>query len=193
MSGGIKIYTGKNRTVYLINQAILKLLKTKSLKQITIKNICEEAMIGRSTFYNHYQDKYQVLEQINHNFAKLLDTSLKKRFMSGDIEVILTELILELDQESFLILIDIQESSINLRNDLKEILEKNFVRFCNHSTSVKNWNISIDFAKELFSSVALTFIEYSIKAGDIDRNSQFINKYQKELFHSLNGKSNNSI
>jgi AcrR family transcriptional regulator len=82
--------TGTERTVYLIKKGIIDLLKVKSLKQITVNNICEQAMIGRLTFYNHYQDKYEVLEEMNKNFIEKLDGFLQERFLLEDIETILT-------------------------------------------------------------------------------------------------------
>ena len=45
-----------------IEDAFLNLLKENSFENITIKDICEHAMISRSTFYSHYKDKYDLLE-----------------------------------------------------------------------------------------------------------------------------------
>lgn len=41
-----------------------RLLEEKDLQKITIKEICEEAHINRSTFYNHFEDVYGVLEKM---------------------------------------------------------------------------------------------------------------------------------
>ncbi|SDI90970.1 DNA-binding transcriptional regulator, AcrR family [Natribacillus halophilus] len=42
----------------------MSLLKTKQLSAITVKEICEHADINRSTFYAHYTDPFDLLEQI---------------------------------------------------------------------------------------------------------------------------------
>ena len=41
-----------------------RLLEEKDLQKITVKEICEDAHINRSTFYNHFEDVYGVLEKM---------------------------------------------------------------------------------------------------------------------------------
>lgn len=41
-----------------------KLLEEKDIQKITVKEICEDAHINRSTFYNHFEDIYGVLEKM---------------------------------------------------------------------------------------------------------------------------------
>lgn len=41
-----------------------RLLEEKNIEKITVKEICEEAHINRSTFYNHFEDVYGVLEKM---------------------------------------------------------------------------------------------------------------------------------
>jgi len=47
-----------NRVRYtktVLQQALLKLLQTKHIDKITIKELCQEAKINRGTFYLHYR------------------------------------------------------------------------------------------------------------------------------------------
>ena len=44
----------------LIN-ILIKIKKQKNFERIKISDICEEALINRSTFYSHYEDKYDLL------------------------------------------------------------------------------------------------------------------------------------
>ena len=48
----------------VILDVFTRLLEEKDLQKITIKEICEEAHINRSTFYNHFEDVYGVLEKM---------------------------------------------------------------------------------------------------------------------------------
>lgn len=41
-----------------------KLLEEKDIQKITVKEICGDAHINRSTFYNHFEDVYGVLEKM---------------------------------------------------------------------------------------------------------------------------------
>lgn len=42
----------------------MELLKVKSVDRITIRDLTERVEINRCTFYHHYQDIYDLLEQI---------------------------------------------------------------------------------------------------------------------------------
>jgi AcrR family transcriptional regulator len=51
------------RTHKLLWEALMALLSQRSFEEITVKDICERAMVHRTTFYKHYEDKYALLEQ----------------------------------------------------------------------------------------------------------------------------------
>ena len=48
---------------YLAN-ALLELLKTKRFDDIKVTEICDKALIHKTTFYNHFEDKYELLNYI---------------------------------------------------------------------------------------------------------------------------------
>lgn len=48
------------RTRAAIQSAFLKLIYEKDINKITIKELCEQADINKSTFYLHYQDIYDL-------------------------------------------------------------------------------------------------------------------------------------
>lgn len=61
----MSVYIEKNRkTRKLIQESFMKILEEKSFELITIANIAEDAKLNRGTFYLHYQDKYDLLDQI---------------------------------------------------------------------------------------------------------------------------------
>ncbi len=49
------------KTKKVLFEALLNLMKEKNFDKIKISDICEEALINRSTFYAHYEDKYELL------------------------------------------------------------------------------------------------------------------------------------
>lgn len=51
-------------TKRLIREALVELLKTKHLRQISVRELCEHAGINRSTFYKHYGAPENVLQEI---------------------------------------------------------------------------------------------------------------------------------
>ena len=48
----------------LLAESFKELVCTQPIEKITIKEITDKAGVIRPTFYNHFQDKYQLLEQI---------------------------------------------------------------------------------------------------------------------------------
>ncbi len=50
------------RTYKLLKDAFLHLLNEKAFEQITVQEICETAMVRRTTFYQHFEDKQDFLQ-----------------------------------------------------------------------------------------------------------------------------------
>lgn len=70
-------------TALLMNKALLVLLEKKDFELITIKDICEKAGVNRSTFYLHYQNTLELLQEcleniINDFFAKFQAANITK-------------------------------------------------------------------------------------------------------------------
>ena len=60
------------RTYLLLKNALLGLLAKKSFDEIKVNDICNLAMIHRTTFYSHFQDKYDLLEYCVKNIEQEL-------------------------------------------------------------------------------------------------------------------------
>lgn len=55
-------------TKMVIRSSLITLLKTKPLKKITEKEICEQSEINRATFYKYYCDVFDLVEKLEQNF-----------------------------------------------------------------------------------------------------------------------------
>ena len=47
-----------------IGEALIRLLQKETIDKISVTQICEEAGVNRSTFYNYFDDKYQLVEAV---------------------------------------------------------------------------------------------------------------------------------
>lgn len=60
-------------------EALILLLKEKPFEEIKVSDICEKSLINRSTFYAHYEDKYDLfatfIQDLKENFAEELRTN----------------------------------------------------------------------------------------------------------------------
>ncbi|WKB35713.1 TetR/AcrR family transcriptional regulator [Terrilactibacillus sp. S3-3] len=72
-----------------IKSHFLDLLLNKSFTDITVKDIADAARIGRGTFYLHYKDKFDLLDQlINEGLADVLKHFQPANiFKSGKVDV----------------------------------------------------------------------------------------------------------
>jgi AcrR family transcriptional regulator len=71
------------RTRLLLQQALGKLLETKEFDKISVQDIAEAATVNRATFYDHYTDKFALLEcMVGTRFGELL-TARGVRFDGG--------------------------------------------------------------------------------------------------------------
>lgn len=59
-----------------LKQTLEQMLTEKSFDKITVKDLCEQAITSRITFYNYYSDKYALLEDM---FKDMNDT-LQERY-----------------------------------------------------------------------------------------------------------------
>lgn len=51
-------------------KALISLLKIKKYDEISVKHICEAAGISRGTFYLHYKDKFDLVQQYQYEITK---------------------------------------------------------------------------------------------------------------------------
>lgn len=62
----------------MIQDALLSRMKERPIQSITVKEICEAAGVGRSTFYAHYEDIYALLEDVEQRLLLGLGEALSR-------------------------------------------------------------------------------------------------------------------
>ena len=66
------------KTNKVLFNALITLMKQKDFERIKISDICDVALINRSTFYAHYEDKYDLLVALIEELKNTLENELKK-------------------------------------------------------------------------------------------------------------------
>lgn len=51
----------RNRTTLAIYQALFELLEVHNFDSITVNDICQQALVSRTTFYSYFDDKYELV------------------------------------------------------------------------------------------------------------------------------------
>ncbi len=89
-------------TKNLLKDSLLELLETKALPKITIKEICENADINRSTFYLHYPDQFALCDEIENDIIEHINTCLAEVSLSNNRVEGLTEFLSYMKENAYL-------------------------------------------------------------------------------------------
>lgn len=66
------------KTKKVLYESLVELLKEKPFEEIKVSDICERALINRSTFYSHYADKYELFSSYIDSLKSALTKELEK-------------------------------------------------------------------------------------------------------------------
>lgn len=116
------------KTRRVIRQCLTELLKTKRIQDITVREISEKADINRGTFYLHYRDIFDLMEQIENELLEELADVLN-HFKASDLlsnpALVFTCVFQLVKENSDMVSILIgQNGDINFVNRLKDIVRE---------------------------------------------------------------------
>lgn len=66
------------KTKKVLYKALIDLMKTKTFEEIKVSDICSMSLINRSTFYAHYEDKYDLLVEFINSLKEEFTNELGK-------------------------------------------------------------------------------------------------------------------
>ncbi|ADZ22474.1 AcrR family transcriptional regulator [Clostridium acetobutylicum] len=172
-----------------IKTALCNLLVHKAFKDITVQNICDKALVSRSTFYDHYYDKYDLLSKIAEEIISEFKPYLKHRFNLNppDSFISIGAYIIKYFSENKNIiqaLFSIHNESIDIYNDFKAILIQECSSYLKRENFISKFNVSNDYICAHYASYVLTSFELWLKLGENDADFRLANKFQAILFES---------
>lgn len=154
----------KQKTRNAIFEAFSRLLSSKSYTRITIQEIIDEANIGRSTFYSHFETKDDLLKEMcidmfSHVFSESLYTENTHDFSlaDGSSNSMFTHILYHLrDNKKNIIGILTCESGELFLRFFKQYLNELIIHRLLIDIERKNTDISQDF---LINHIAGSFVE----------------------------------
>jgi AcrR family transcriptional regulator len=114
-------------TKLLLKQSLISLLKEKNISQISVKELCTTAGINRSTFYLHFANAYDLLENVEQEIINNTSAYLDKieAVDSGTTYILAFLEYIKKDEELFTVmLLTSNENVLFPKRLLKEILQK---------------------------------------------------------------------
>ena len=163
----------QQKTRAAIFAAFEDLLTKKKYSKITIKDIIDEANIGRTTFYEHFETKDALLSEMCSNlFHHIFSTEADKEnhhnfpLNHGDSRTVVTHILYHLQEgsQSMLRLMTGESSEIFLfyfRSYLKEMI----MPFLTHEMQQKNMNIPEDFLENHITGSFLNMVQWWVSRG----------------------------
>lgn len=82
-------------TKMVIRESFISLLEEKDIGDITITGLCKKADINRTTFYAHYKDQYDLMNEIQNELFDNLGKHLEA-YTESDIDVVLVGMVKEI-------------------------------------------------------------------------------------------------
>lgn len=165
-----------------IRSSFIRLLGRKDFNSITVQDILDEALINRTTFYNHYSSKYELGELISAQLLELFDKVLDARFNSGeggnDLFTHLDKMSEKLKEESDAILKmwKVRTETIHLYDDMRDHLQVRIIMYLGRDKDA--------FRISLAMSILMTVLEYMLTHDDAsaaDIHAEVVSFYKENL------------
>lgn len=88
------------RTRKVLRASLLSLMKERPIAKITVKELCSKAEINRTTFYAHYTDISQLLEQIEEDLLGEIASNLTSGLSNDTISDMMMNLLLMIQKNA---------------------------------------------------------------------------------------------
>lgn len=172
-----------------IKNAFSSLLLEKNFKDVTVQNICDEALIGRSTFYDHFCDKYELLSKMVDEITKDFKQFIEMRFdlnNSDDFTKICFHMIKHFStkKNTLRALLNVHTETTNLWDDLKNILIAACSSYLENKKFISKHNVSNEYICGQYASYVLTSLQLWLELGENDNTLDLANRLQAILFES---------
>jgi AcrR family transcriptional regulator len=152
-------------TKMLLKNALIDIMKNKSIHLVSIKEICEAADVNRSTFYRHYNTQYELYDDIIDDIAQDIGSIYKNDYTTVDFLTKVLEYI-ESKREIFLVIL-----SDNGKVSLGEAFVLFTGRFIDHNNTSELVTYVMEFVAAGFTSTVWSWLnkENRRPASDVAR------------------------
>lgn len=113
------------KTINHIIESLVTLLKQKSFDQITVKDICSEGKISRTTFYTHFKDKNEFIHKYLNDLLKKGKKDITRKEFSTKTEFFETMLNFWLNEGHIFLLLLADDSAQIAHAEIKKTLQYN--------------------------------------------------------------------
>lgn len=167
-----KMTISARRTLKSLNGALTELLTTKPLEKISIQELCDLAMISRGTFYNYFDDKYDLLnynwKQIQLEIDPQYTHNLELISYSEYIHLFLKNFIVYLSKErdTYQMILSNNSNSI-FSSNMYDYIDQQILLKLNNSKIHKNKEeIPLELLSSIYASTIIAVANWWIKSEE---------------------------
>ena len=173
--------------------ALVELVKEKPFKKITVADICASAMINKMTFYKHYADKYELLNDV---FLGI------KRQITARAESVRGDIVGERGTERLFLLLDaVLEECLNYRDFISAVtgddmaltmisttMEKSIRELMESYATVLKFKYNLDVLIVAITGAVTFMIRYWLVHEPESSKEQFFSKSKEFLIDIFKSK-----
>lgn len=170
----------------VLKESLMTLLKEKSISTVTVKEICSLADINRSTFYSHYLDHFDLLNQIEEEIIADMNETLTEYNHNKEEETLqMTEKIVEYVAEN-------SDVCATLFSEYGDSNFKKRVMMVASEHTVKNWLSNYPIDSEISEYVSMFAVSGSIHVLEHWLKNG-MDKSPKEIAELINNLTNKGL
>ena len=169
--------------------ALKKLITTKSINKITIKDITDTCGLNRQTFYYHFKDIYDLLEWSFQEEFRFIDSYLQKPEYTW--EEIFAVSVKYISQNKYICQCIVcglarDQLILSLHNSIYEIVRKIILHSLPQNQIPEKY---LDFTARFYTYALSNYLFDWVKNGMLETPEEVIDNFIFVVNHSLNGKT----
>lgn len=182
-----------NKTRKLLEEALIRLMVEKGFDKISIKDLTEAADINRGTFYLHYKDKYDLLEQKE---AEILGqiAEVRKKIIKENTDIafpsnrenlvsVFTQVYTYLKANAdFMRVILGPNGDLNFQMKAKSLIEESLINIVTINSNVDS--MTLKYASTMASSAQLGIIQKWLRTG-MEESPEELAYFVSEVIYNL--------
>lgn len=141
-------------TKMFLKDALIELMKEKSIEQVSITELCNKADINRNTFYSHFNNVYDVLHMVEHELEEELLVNMSLQITNKKILYELFENI-QKHGNTYRILLSVNGDKVFMWKLFEEIKQIVITEFSNQKIMLDDIKMEMLFEFLFFGSMSI--------------------------------------
>ncbi len=176
-------------TTTLLKESLIRLMHTRPISKISVKMLCEEADVNRSTFYAHFNDPYEVLRGIEQGVISDFNTYINESASDNQPESAVTVLKQLLDYTSdhadlFQVLLS-DGGDTEFQKDLMSIVQDRMIANLQNAKQLNER--TAEYLQGFVIAGALKILQKWLQDGTVESSQEMAEFITQLLFQGVSG------